>query len=75
MQPKLTSGLFSALLDQQVKVASTTKVQDHNLRHKRQQKFDPVNKKQEGSLFTDEDFEAVSKMHFVNSQKVVFKDD
>jgi hypothetical protein len=66
---------FSALLDQQATVATTKKVQDHNLRQKRQEKFALCKKKPEGSIFTDEDFEAVSKMHFVNSQKVVFKDD
>jgi hypothetical protein len=32
-------------------------------------------KEEEGNLFTDADFEAVSKIYFVNSQIVVFKDD
>jgi len=61
-----------------VKVAATQKVQEHNQRVKRQQKVEAVSSKsreEEGSLFTDADFEAVSKMHFVHSQKVVFKDD
>lgn len=69
-----------AMLDGQVKVAATKKAQDHNRRVKRQQDMEKPSsdmKKQKagGSLFTDADFEAVSKMHFVNSQKVVFKDD
>lgn len=66
-----------ALLDQQATIATTKKIQEHNMRHKRHQKLDTAKKKKEpeGSLFTDEDFEAVSRMHFVNSQKVVFKDE
>jgi hypothetical protein len=69
--------VFSALLDGQVKVGATKRVQEHNQRVKRQQKVAPVShhKEEQGSLFTDADFEAVSKMYFVNSQKVVFKDD
>jgi hypothetical protein len=59
-----------------VKVGVTKRVQEHNQRVKRQQKVAPVSHhKEEGSLFTDADFESVSKMYFVNSQKVVFKDD
>lgn len=42
---------------------------------KRQSKPDIVDQKEEGSLFTDADFDVVSRLHFVNSKKAVVVDD
>ena len=75
---KLPSRI-SGVLDQKLEEVNTDKILQHNRKQKRQDKYSldtsDVKKKEEASIFTDEDFAVVSKLHFVNSKKAVIVDD
>ena len=55
-------------------VVNSGKILKHTRKLKRQEEPEVV-EKATGSLFTDEDFEIVSKLHFVNSRKAVLLKD
>ena len=73
------SSRISGVLDQKLEEVNTDKILQHNRKQKRQDKYSldtsDVKKKEEASIFTDEDFAVVSKLHFVNSKKAVIVDD
>merc|ERR1712110_1026789 len=61
------------LIDDNVYIA-TDRIVEHTRKIKRQTKPDASSASDDaasGSIFTDEDFEVVSKLHFVNSKKAV----
>ena len=65
--------IFSGLIDDNVYIA-TDRIVEHTRKIKRQTKPDASSASDDaasGSIFTDEDFEVVSKLHFVNSKKAV----
>jgi len=65
---------YLSMLDKTVSMNSE-KLIHHNLKSKRQVNVEPETKQEESSIFTDEDFEVVSKLHFINSRKAVIVDD
>lgn len=62
------------LMDSNVHVKSD-KIIQHNQKLKRQAKPEVAEDSASGSVFTDEDFDIISKLHFVNSKKAVFVED
>ena len=65
--------ISSGLLDMSP-VVNSEKILKHTRKMKRQEEPEVVDKST-GSLFTDEDFEVVSKLHFVNSRRAVILKD
>merc|ERR1711915_702424 len=64
-------GLLDGLVD-----VKTSRAQEHMRRRKRQEEAKTVDKVVEaGSIFSEADFEAISRLHFVNSQKAVIVDE
>jgi len=65
---------YLSMLDKTVSMDSEKLIQ-HNLKSKRQLKVEQETEQKESSIFTDEDFEVISKLHFIHSRKAVIVDD